>query len=145
MNIGPSPLYIHLTSTWLHTCDKCSQAFPAFCPSSTPVCLLWIQTEDKNGGGLGTRLTYGCSSQYCIGIRTYWASKLQEIIKDAQRPLLVCRRSAFCLQMSIQFKTPNKLLKYLSSKNRSNSSIVSLPDSDQRGGQAGFFSLTIPL
>jgi len=30
---------------------------------------------------------------------THWTSKLQQVIKDAQSPLLVCWRSALCLQM----------------------------------------------
>jgi len=27
---GPLPPYVHLASTWRHSCDRCSQAFPVF-------------------------------------------------------------------------------------------------------------------
>ena len=36
LNISPAP-YIHLASTWCHSCNECSKTFPVFCLSSAPV------------------------------------------------------------------------------------------------------------
>ena len=55
--VGPLPPYIHLTSTWCHSRNECSQAFPVLIFADLRFCvLLWMQTEDQNGRGLGPRL-----------------------------------------------------------------------------------------
>ena len=48
------PPYVHLTST--HVMNMFS-GLPCF--NFSPIFQLWMQTEGKNGGGLGTRLNFG--------------------------------------------------------------------------------------
>ena len=50
--IGHCSLYVHLASTWHHSRDRCSQAFPL------PCIILNTNRRTKNRGGLGTRLGF---------------------------------------------------------------------------------------
>jgi len=53
---GQRPAYVHLASTRCHSRDRCSQAFPVF-RALLLLCIILNETEEqKNGGGLGTRL-----------------------------------------------------------------------------------------
>ena len=56
---GPLPSYVHLTSTWHHSRDKCSQAFPVFRHSSVSKHKL----NNENRRGLGTRLIWNWFGQ----------------------------------------------------------------------------------
>ena len=53
------PPRVHLASTWRHSRDECSQAFPVLFDLPIPCipCIPWTQTGDQNGGGLGPRLS----------------------------------------------------------------------------------------
>ena len=53
---GPLPPYVHLASTWHHSHDRCSQAFPVFRALPLPCIILNANRRTKNGRGLGTRL-----------------------------------------------------------------------------------------
>ena len=44
------PPYVHLVSTWCHSRDECSHAFPVFGRSSTSVCYTDTQTEEQKTG-----------------------------------------------------------------------------------------------
>ena len=58
--IGHHPPYVHLASTWHHSCDRCSQAFPVFRTLPLPRIILNANRRTKNRGGLGTRLVFDC-------------------------------------------------------------------------------------
>ena len=70
--VGP---YVHLASTWHHSHDECSQAFPVFLPVFRSRVLLWTQTEGKNGGGLGRRLVYQCNLHSVVSISLITSGK----------------------------------------------------------------------
>ena len=56
--VGPLLPYVHLASTYRHSHDECSQAFPVFWSSSTSLyyCEYKRKVKTGEGGGLGTRL-----------------------------------------------------------------------------------------
>ena len=59
LNVDPSlPIYVHLTSTRHHSHDRCSQAIPVICHSSTSLYYTDNYQRTKTGGGLGTRLKW---------------------------------------------------------------------------------------
>ena len=53
------------TSTWRHSRDECSQAFPVFCHSSASVYYTECELKNKNRGGLGTWL---CLSWFTVAM-----------------------------------------------------------------------------
>ena len=55
--VGHHPLYVHLMSTKCHSCDRCFQAFPVFDRSSASMYYCKCKPNNKNRGGLGTKLT----------------------------------------------------------------------------------------
>ena len=55
---GPLPPYVHLASTRLHSRYRCSQALPVFHALPLPYIILNENRRTKNGGGLGTRLSF---------------------------------------------------------------------------------------
>ena len=65
--VGSLPPYVHLMSTWCHSRDECSQAFPVLIFRQSSV-LLWTQREDQNRGGLGPRLVHSCHIKLGIHI-----------------------------------------------------------------------------
>ena len=54
---GPLPPYVHLASTWRHSRDKCSQAFPVFRALPPPCIILNANRRTKKWGRPGNEAT----------------------------------------------------------------------------------------
>ena len=61
--VGPLPIYVHLASTWCHSCDECSQVFPVLI-FHRPSVLLWRQRDDQNGEAW--ERGYNSSTCHCL-------------------------------------------------------------------------------
>ena len=57
------PSYVHLTSTWDHSCSNCPRPFPLFCHFCV---LYWIQTKEQNRRGLEMRLPLPCKQKSVV-------------------------------------------------------------------------------
>ena len=58
--------YVHLTSTWHHSRNKCSQAFPIFCHSSSCVYYTERKPKSKKWGKSGNEA--GKTYQWCADV-----------------------------------------------------------------------------
>jgi len=70
----PPPPNIRLASTWCHSRDECSQAFPIFHCSSTSVCYCQWKLKSESGVGLGMRLMMVCVCAHTIIWHWQWSS-----------------------------------------------------------------------
>ena len=67
-NRSPPPPHIHLASTWCHSHDRCSQAFPVFRALLLPCIIYWTQTEEQKTGKAWER-DYSCT-QVCTLLKS---------------------------------------------------------------------------
>ena len=77
---GPLPPYVQLTSTWRHSRDRCSQAFPVFRTLPLLCIILNANWRTKNGGGLGTRLVIIHSFDTILYVKVKSLAEYQLII-----------------------------------------------------------------